>query len=563
MTYAAKTAKLFAEKVIDDYIPACRLVKLACKRHLNDLLQSANDDYPFYFDEEAAQDVVEFIELLPHTKGEWAFKRMLIKLEPWQIFGLAVGFGWRCKEDGARRFLEMYWEIPRKNGKSVVAAGVGIYGLCADGEFAAEVYSGATTEKQAWEVFKPAKIMITKTPKLAAAFGVQVNAKTIVIADQGSKFEPIIGDPGDGSSPSIALIDEYHEHKTDSLYSTMRTGMGARKQPILFIITTAGSNIEGPCFEKRAEVVEMLEGNLPNDRLFGYIWGIDEKDDWTDPDVLMKANPNYGVSVHSKFLINEQKDAVNNTAKQPAFKTKHLNVWVQARTAYFNFEKWKGCKEILEDDDYEMQSCFIGLDLAAKTDLNALIPLFVKHLEGVKHYYIRNPKFYVPRDTIIYSDNKRLSTIYGNFERQGHIRVVDGAEMDYRVILSDILSINEVSPVQQLGVDPHGATCLLHELDDEGLEAVIVRQNFTDMSDSMKELEAAIKGGRVHHDGNPVLSWCIANVTGKFMGGSDDVVRPTKEHKDKKIDGAVGLINAMARAMHHEEDESGVGIFIL
>jgi phage terminase large subunit-like protein len=210
-----------------------------------------------------------------------------------------------------------------------------------------------------------------------------------------------------------------------------------------------------------------------------------------------------------------------------------------------------------------MQSCFIGLDLAAKTDLNALIPLFVKHLEGVKHYYIRNPKFYVPRDTIIYSDNKRLSTIYGNFERQGHIRVVDGAEMDYRVILSDILSINEVSPVQQLGVDPHGATCLLHELDDEGLEAVIVRQNFTDMSDSMKELEAAIKGGRVHHDGNPVLSWCIANVTGKFMGGSDDVVRPTKEHKDKKIDGAVGLINAMARAMHHEEDESGVGIFIL
>jgi phage terminase large subunit-like protein len=563
MTYAAKTAKLFAEKVIDDYIPACRLVKLACKRHLNDLLQSANDDYPFYFDEQAAQDVVEFIELLPHTKGEWAFKRMLIKLEPWQIFGLAVGFGWKCKEDGARRFLEMYWEIPRKNGKSVVAAGVGIYGLCADGEFAAEVYSGATTEKQAWEVFKPAKIMITKTPKLAAAFGVQVNAKTIVIADQGSKFEPIIGDPGDGSSPSLALIDEYHEHKTDSLYSTMRTGMGARKQPILFIITTAGSNIEGPCFEKRAEVVEMLEGNLPNDRLFGYIWGIDEGDDWTDPHVLMKANPNYGISVHSKFLINEQKDAVNNTAKQPAFKTKHLNVWVHARSAYFNFEKWKGCKEVLESADFEMQSCFIGLDLAAKTDLNALIPVFTDTVEGVKHYYIINPKFYVPRDTIVYSDNKRLSTVYSNFERQGYLTVVDGAEMDYRVIFSDILSINEVSPVSQLGVDPHGATCLLHDLDDEGLEAVIVRQNFTDMSDPMKELEAAIKGGRVHHDGNPILSWCIANVTGKFMGGSDDVVRPTKEHKDKKIDGAVGLINAIARAMHHEDDEGGVGIFIL
>jgi len=562
MTYAAETAKLFAEKVLDDLIPACRLVKMACRRHLNDLMQSANDDYPFYFDEEAAQDIVEFIELLPHTKGEWAFKRMLIKLEPWQIFGLAVGFGWKCKEDGARRFLEMYWEIPRKNGKSVVAAGVGIYGLCADGEFAAEVYSGATTEKQAWEVFKPAKIMITKTPKLATAFGVQVNAKTIVIPDQGSKFEPIIGDPGDGSSPSLSLIDEYHEHKTDALYSTMRTGMGARKQPVLFIITTAGSNIEGPCFEKRAEVVEMLNGNLPNDRLFGWIWGIDEDDDWTEPEALMKANPNYGVSVHSKFLVNEQRDAVNNTTKQPAFKTKHLNVWVHARSAYFNFEKWKGCKEILHSDDFEMQSCFIGIDLAAKTDLNALVVVFPKMVDGVRHYYVKCPRFYVPRDTIVYSDNKRLSMVYSNFERQGHLTVIDGAEMDYRAVLKDILEINEISPVTQLGVDPHGATCLLHELDDEGLEAVIVRQNFTDMSDPMKELEAAIRGGRIHHDGNPILDWCIANVTGKFMGGSDDIVRPTKEHKDKKIDGAVGLINAMARAMHHEE-EDGVGIFIL
>lgn len=555
MTYASETALLFAEQVLSNEVPACRYIKLACQRHISDLSKSKDADYPYYFDENAAQRIIEFIELLPHTKGEWAYKRQLIKLEPWQVFGLAVGFGWMCKDDGARRFIEHYWEIPRKNGKSIKAAGVGNYLLCVDGEYGAEVYSGATTEKQAWEVFKPAKLMVQKTPQLAEAFGISVNAKSLVRSEDESKFEPVIGNPGDGSSPSGALIDEFHEHKDNGLYATMRTGMGARKQPVLFIITTAGDNIEGPCYSKRTEVVDLLEGHTVNDRLFGWIWTIDDDDDWKDPEVLRKANPNFGISVYKKFLINEQLEAINNTKKQSYFKTKHLNVWVQARAAYFNFEKWKSCKTVFNLSDFEGQECFIGLDLAAKTDLNALIPVYPRVIDGIRHYYIVSPLFFCPYDTIYYSDNKRLSEIYGDFEKRGYLTVISGAEMDYRVIFAAVKKLNETNPISQCGVDPHGATCLLHELDDEGYNPVVIQQNFTGMSDSMKELEAAIKGGRIHHDGNPVLSWCIANVTGKYMQGSDDVVRPTKEHPDKKIDGAVGLLMAIGRAMDNHETQ--------
>ncbi|NJA60657.1 terminase large subunit domain-containing protein, partial [Streptomyces sp. NEAU-H3] len=192
------------------------------------------------------------MQLLPHTKGEWAFKRQLITLEPWQLFGLAVTFGWVKKKGGHRRFRESYWEVPRKNGKSVVAGGVGISMFVADGEFGAEVYAGATTEKQAWEVFRPAKLMDMNIPS------------------DFSRFEPLIGNPGDGASPSCAIVDEYHEHPTSAQYDTMLTGMGARRQPLMFIITTAGADIEGPCYDKRRQVVEMLAGTVPDEELFGW-----------------------------------------------------------------------------------------------------------------------------------------------------------------------------------------------------------------------------------------------------------------------------------------------------
>nr|WP_276609690.1 terminase TerL endonuclease subunit [Vibrio sp. V22_P2S10T140] len=488
--------------------------------------------------------------MLPHTKGEWAFKRQLLTLEPWQKFGIAMTFGWKRKSDGMRRFRESYWEVNRKNGKSAIAAGVGLSCFTQDREFGAEVYSGATTEKQAWEVFRPARLMVKRTPLLADAAGIEVNASNLNIPADGARFEPIIGNPGDGASPSCALIDEYHEHESDNLYATMLTGMGARKQPLMVIITTAGANIEGPCYDKRREVIEMLEGIVESDELFGWIWTIDEDDDWKNPDVLAKANPNIGVSVYREYLISQQQRAIKQPRFTNRFKTKHLGIWVTAKTGFYNMAQWEKLKdESLTLEQFEGQPCILSFDLARKLDMNSMSRIFWRDIDGKRHYYSVEPKFWVPEDTVFDNDNQKLAEKYQKWVNQGILYATDGAEVDYREILEEAKQANRINPVLSSPIDPFGATNLAHQLDDEGLEPVTITQNYTNMSDPMKEIEAAIASGRFHHDGNPIMTWCMSNVIGKFLPGNDDVVRPIKQGNDNKIDGAVTLIMGVGRVM--------------
>lgn len=219
------TGNRYAKDLVDGMIPACKWVILACKRHLDDLESSKVHNYPYRFDPKAAEKWCQFLELLPHTKGEWARRSEKLKLEPWQCFKTICIFGWLRKQDGLRRFRKALILEPRKNAKSTWAAGVGLGMMSIDGDHGAEVYSGATTEKQAWEVFKPARLMAMKTPAFVQHFGVTVGAKNIHRLADGSKFEPLIGDPGDGASPSCAIVDEYHEHATDRMVDTMETGM--------------------------------------------------------------------------------------------------------------------------------------------------------------------------------------------------------------------------------------------------------------------------------------------------------------------------------------------------
>ncbi|MBV2180766.1 MAG: terminase large subunit [Castellaniella sp.] len=553
---ACEQALKFAHDVIRGKIPACRYVVLACQRHLDDLESSRRTDYPYRFVPDLAERKIRLIELLPHTKGEWGFKRQLLSLEPWQKFGLACTFGWIRKKDGFRRFRESYWEVPRKNGKSQVAAGVGVSMFVADDEFGAEVYSGATTEKQAWEVFRPARLMVKRSPMLVEHKGIEVNASNMNIPEDGSRFEPLIGNPGDGSSPSCSVIDEYHEHDSSAQYETMLTGMGARRQPLMFIITTAGANIEGPCYDKRRQVVEMLEGTVPDDELFGWIWTIDEGDDWTDPRILAKANPNIGISVFQEYLESQQQRAIRSARFTNTFKTKHLNVWVSAKTGYFNMESWKACEDTsLTLEAFEGQSCILGFDLARKLDMNSMARLFYRDIDGRRHYYSVAPRFWVPEDTVRSTDNRRMAERYQAWVNSGHLEETDGAEIDYRAILAEAVEANKACPVECSPIDPHGATNLSHHLDDEGLTPVTIIQNYTNMSDPMKELEAAIMSGRFHHDGNPIMTWCVGNVIGKNIPGNDDIVRPIKQGNDNKIDGAVAAIMAIGRAMVPPEQE--------
>jgi len=547
----------FAKNVVAGKVPACRYVVLACQRHLDDLDRVEDDGFDFYFDPEAAEKKLSLIELMPFVKGEWAHKRQLVSLEPWQKFGLMATFGWMRKSTGLRRFRESYWEVGRKNGKSVIAAGIGICMFVADGEVGAEVYSGATSEKQAWEVFRPARLMVKRSPMLVEHSGIEVNASNMNLPADESRFEPIIGDPGDGASPSCAIVDEYHEHRTSSLYDTMLTGMGARRQPLMFVITTAGSDIAGPCYDKRRAVVEMLEGSTPDDELFGWIWTIDEGDDWTDPGVLAKANPNIGVSVYREYLLSQQQRAINNARFANTFKMKHLNVWTSAKSAFFNMASWNECEDrSLSIDDFEGQPCVLGFDLARKLDMNSVARVFTREIDGKTHYYSVSPKFYVPEDAIFDAESQRMAERFRAWLKSGHLTATDGAEIDYRQILADVIEINHKTPVEECPIDPHGATALSHDLDDEGFTPITVTQNYTNLSDAMKELEAAVMSGRFHHDGNPIMTWCASNVIGKTLPGNDDVVRPIKQGTENKIDGVVALIMAVGRAMVSTNDIS-------
>lgn len=394
-------ANQYARDVVRGKIVACQFVIQACQRHLDDLMAEKSKSFRYRFDKDLAERAAKFIQLLPHTKGEWAFKRMPITLEPWQLFVICCAFGWVNKGTRLRRFREVYTEIPRKNGKSAISAGVALYCFACDNEFGAEVYSGATTEKQAWEVFRPARLMCKRTPMLTEAFGIEVNASNMNRPEDGARFEPLIGNPGDGSSPHCAVVDEYHEHATDALYTTMLTGMGARRQPLMWAITTAGYNIEGPCYDKRREVIEMLNGSVPNDELFGIIYTVDEGDDWTDPQVLEKANPNIGVSVYREFLLSQQQRAKNNARLANVFKTKHLNIWVSARSAYFNLVSWQSCEDkSLTLEQFEGQPCILAFDLARKLDMNSMARLYTREIDGKTHYYSVAPRFWVPYDTV-------------------------------------------------------------------------------------------------------------------------------------------------------------------
>lgn len=535
-SYSA-TAEAYARDIVAGRIPAGKYIVLACQRHLDDLEWQGDDDFAYRFEPRAGARVCKFIEQLPHTKGKWAAKGERLKLEPWQVFFIVCAFGWLRKKDGLRRYRKILLLVPRKNGKSALAAGIGLYMLCADGEHGAEVYSGATSEKQAWEVFRPARLMAQKSPQLISHFGVTVNAKNLHMLGNGSRFEPIIGSPGDGASPSCAIVDEYHEHPTDALYSTMETGMGAREQPVMLVITTAGDNIAGPCYAMQQEAQAALAGTRRDEDLFALVYGIDDGDEWTDPDVLRKANPNFGVSVFEDFLLSQQVQAMSSPRKAGAFKTKHLNVWVQARDAYFNVLRYqeRGDRD-LTLDQFEGQECIIGIDLAEKTDLTA-VELVFRHRDG----FARFGFYYLPEETVDLPENEH----FRSWRDQGLLIQTDGAVTDDREIRDDILEFCSRFKVREVAFDPLHSRQMAVELMEQGVSCLDFANKPTLMNEPMRKLDALIADRKLYHDGSAPFAWMLSNVVNRSRTG--DIHSPAKERPGNKIDGPVACMMALGR----------------
>jgi len=463
----------------------------------------------------------------------------LVRLEPWQCFIECASFGWVDKKTKFRRFTEVFVLVPRKNGKSVLAAGTANYMFLADGESGAEIYAGATNEKQAWEVFRPAKQMIEKSPGFKETFGVEIFAKSMFHAESASRFEPVIGKPGDGASPYLAIVDEYHEHDTSDLFDTMVTGMGARDQAMMFTISTAGTNKAGPCGIYYDKIVKILGGQMQNDRVFGIIFTIDKDDDWTDLRVWKKANPNFGVSVNEEYLIKQLETAKQDVSKQNIIRCKHLNQWLTVDAAWMDTIKLGECKNLaLVMESMKGKKCILGLDLASKIDIAALVILFY---DDQKYYAFG--RYYSPRATVEKPENQHYQT----WELEERLTVTPGQIIDYDIIKDDIREICSQFDVEAIAYDPFQATQLSTELSNEGLTMVETRATVLNFSEPMKQLEATIYSKAFEYDGCPVLTWMFSNVVAHY--DKKDNIYPNKARNENKIDGVVALIMALNMAM--------------
>ena len=543
-------ASAYARSVVKGKIDACLYVRQACQRHLDDLVKSKQANYPYKFCKDTAESWCEFAEMMPHVKGKWV--GMLIILEPWQCF-FFVQFGWVKKSDGLRRYREIYAEIPRKNSKSTMGAVTGLKLAFADNEPAAEVFSVANSENQANTVFTPAWKMCKNLPAFENTFdiqrgGTEKNTGPLYSLESGSTFKREIGKPSDGASPNGWIQDEFHEAQTSVGYDAGSTGMGARSQPVLETITTGGVNTQYPCYELRKQAIEILKGAVENDQFFTIIYTIDKDDDWTDFKNWIKANPNYGVSVSMEYLKGQYKKAMQTARKQNILKCKHLNMWCNAGSAWLDGPAWEKCGDpTLNINDFLNEPCYPGLDIASKIDIASKMRLFRRGGD----YYLFS-KHYTNKENIEGADKSH----YAGWAHDGFLTVHPGARNDIQDIeneLKEDAKLFNISGEENGGgevcADPWNAQQLLTNLMTEGIAVVEIPQTAPSLSEPMKEIEALVKSGNFHHDGNPVTTWMFENVV--CEPDHKDNIFPRKENKNSpnKIDGAVATINAMARAM--------------
>lgn len=534
-------AHQYMDDVLSGAVVACKLVKLACARHKRDLERQRTEGFPYYFDPAKAERVCKIKSLMPHVKGSWARKRQRFELAPWQCFHTAVLFGWLRVGTDTRRFQEAYIQVPRKNGKSFDAAATGNYMFACDGEHGAEVYSGATSEKQAWEVFKPAREMALATPDFCYRFGVTIRTTKMEKLDDGSKFEPVVGKPGDGSSPHCAIVDEFHEHTTPDLYDTMALGMGAREQPLIYIITTAGTSLSGPCYQRYLYAISVLEGTVTDESLFAIIYTIDDGDDWTTMEAAQKANPNFGVSILPERLERDLQAAIKSAYLQNAYKTKRLNIWCGAKAAWMNMQAWQACPAPRKIKAMRGRRCYLGVDLGSTGDPSAVCLLFSPDdAAGTWEIYW---KYYLPEAS---ADDSTNAADYRAWAKQGFLELTPGNVADYEKIITDVRGIMEVYEVVEIGFDPWQAMHFATVLQAAGANMVKVPQNTQQLSEPMKLITRFVLAGKWAHGNNPVTNWMIGNTTAK-----EDVrgnLFPNKQSRESKIDGVSAMLNAAARA---------------
>ena len=497
-----------------------------------------------HYDKDAADYAVMFIESLCHTKGTWAGKPF--ELIDWQEQIIRDLFG-ILKPNGYRQFNTAYVEIPKKMGKSELAAAVALLLTCGDGEERAEVYGCAADRQQAAIVFDVAADMVRMCPALSRRVKILASQKRIIYKPTNSFYQVLSAEAYSKHGFNIhgVVFDELHTQPNRKLFDVMTKGSGdARMQPLYFLITTAGTDTHSICYETHQKAKDILEGRKIDPTFYPVIYGADESEDWTDPKVWRKANPSLGITVGIDKVRAACESARQNPGEENAFRQLRLNQWVKQAVRWMPMEKWDACAFAVNEDDLEGRVCYGGLDLSSTTDITAFVLVFPPTDEDDR--YVVLPYFWIPEDSMDLRV-RRDHVPYEVWERQGYLMTTEGNVIHYGYIEKYIERLGEKFNIREIAFDRWGAIQMVQNLEGMGFTVVPFGQGFKDMSPPTKELMKLVLEKRIAHGGHPVLRWMMDNIYIRTDPAGN--IKADKERSTEKIDGAVATIMALDRAI--------------
>jgi phage terminase large subunit-like protein len=506
-----------------------------------------------HYDKAKADRAVAFIENLRHTKGKWAGKKFL--LLPWQeqiirdLFGI-VG------ENGKRQFLTAYVEIPKKQGKSELAAAIALYLLYADNEPSAEVYGAACDRSQASIVFDVAKQMVQMTPALLKRSKITAATKRIVNYSNAGFYQVLSAETGTkhGLNVSGLVFDEIHAQPNRKLYDVLTKGSGdAREQPLFFIITTAGTDKNSICYELHSKAMDIKAGRKKDHTFYPVVYGLTEADDWNDEANWYKANPSLGHTISIDRVREAYKNALENPAEENVFKQLRLNIWTSATVCWIPDHIYDRGNLAIDMESLQGRECYGGLDLSSTSDITAFVLVFPPKAENEK--YIVLPFFWLPEDTLELRC-RRDHVLYDVWELQGYIQTTEGNVIHYGFIEKFIEELGEKYHIKEIAFDRWNATQMVQNLEGMGFTVVPFGQGYKDMSPPSKELYKLLMEGNINHGGHPVLKWMAQNVVMRQDPAGN--IKPDKEKSVEKIDGIVATIMALDRCIRNKDDDSSV-----
>ena len=508
-----------------------------------------------HYDKDAADYAVMFIESLCHTKGTWAGKPF--ELIDWQEQIIRDLFG-VLKPNGYRQFNTAYIEIPKKQGKSELAAAVALLLLCGDGEERAEVYGCAADRNQAKIVFDVAVDMVRFCPALSKRVKILESQKKITYLPTNSSYQVLSADVANkhGFNTHGVIFDELHTQPNRKLFDVMLQGSGdARMQPLYFLITTAGNDTNSICYEVHQKAIDIAEGRKVDPTFYSVIYGAAEDEDWTDPKVWKKANPSLGITVGIDKVKAACESAQQNPGEENAFRQLRLNQWVKQSVRWMPMDKWDACAFPVSEDDLEGRICYGGLDLSSTTDITAFVLVFPPLDEEDKYYVL--PYFWIPEETLDFRV-RRDHVPYDLWERQGTLMTTEGNVVHYGYIEKFIERLGEKFNIREIAFDRWGAVQMVQNLEGMGFTVVPFGQGFKDMSPPTKELMKLVLEEKIAHGGHPVLRWMMDNIYIRTDPAGN--IKADKEKSTEKIDGAIATIMGLDRAIRCGND-TGASVY--